>query len=126
MLSFRRFKRIPLRDYLRVLDRDSDKVLGYLSNITIDGAQVVNTEPFSPGQEYRLSIELPPQLARCVDLEVEANIVWISPDRVPNFYDAGLRFGSLDAEEKRVIYELIAHYGMDDCFGFERAGAVLH
>lgn len=126
MHTLRRYKRIPLRDSFRVLDRETKHLVGYMSNISIDGVQVVSTAPFDPVVDYQLAIELPWQLAQNSDFKVNANIVWVSPDRVTHFYDAGFQFGSLKAQEKRIIYDLIAQYGMDDYRGADRAGALLH
>ncbi len=109
-----------------MLDRKGDHLVGYMSNISINGAQLVSAKPFDRLTDYRLFIELPWQLSHNIDFQVSANIVWISPDKPTHLYDAGFQFGGLNVHEKRVIYDLIAQYGMDDYRGLDRAGTVLH
>jgi hypothetical protein len=112
MYSVRRYKRIPLKDFVRVLDCSTQNLVGYMSNISVDGAQIVCAAPVEPNPTFNLSIELPWRMAEHDDFKVHANLVWLSADRLTHCYDVGFQFGALKAQDKRIIYDLIAQYGI--------------
>lgn len=109
----RRYKRILLNDYLPVMDDDQDKMVGYVSNISISGAQLLGTKPFDSLVGSRLSIQLPPDLTMGGGVRLSGSLVWFAENMIPAFFDAGVHFGVINSQARKLIYELIARYGVD-------------
>jgi len=120
----RRYRRILLRDYLQVSESSSEEALGYLSNITVNGAQVVTQSLWDTHKPYSLKIALPRELDFDDFLTVKASVVWAQPDVTPQFYDIGIRFSSLSGKHKKVIFKLIAFFGLDDGWGVGQCGGL--
>lgn len=114
MQSIRRYKRIFLRELFGVKDATHGVFLGYLSNINVNGLQVHSTKNLKPQSSLQLVLELPCKIYKSGFMKLNADLVWAYSDNVPGFYDLGFKLGTLSARDKKIIYELIAHYGVGE------------
>ncbi len=105
----RKLTRKYLMVYSRVMDRQSGKVLGYLSDMTRAGAMIISDDPMTQGTVLGIRIDLPPLPSFNQDhLELNVKAAWCKPDIDPHFYNIGFQFLNASEEEGKVIDEVIA------------------
>jgi hypothetical protein len=100
--------------YSRVFDRKNGKMLGYLADLTIEGAMIISEETIQTDETYRLRIDLPEDIYGKAYLYLEARAVWSKPDVNPNFYMTGFQLESIAPEDKETIQQIILDYGFHD------------
>lgn len=111
MSERRHMERKYLVIYSRVFDRKSGRVLGYLSDLTLEGAMIIGEEPLEKGLHLTLRMDLPDVAAfnqRHFDIEAEA--MWSKPDVDPSFYNTGFQFLHPTDEHRAVLKHMIEMY----------------
>ena len=110
----RKFKRRYLMYYSRVFDRKTGVVLGYLVDLTPEGAMIISEEPIATNEVFRLRMDLPEGLTQKVCLDFEARSVWSKSDIDPHFYGTGFRILDLPPEDINLIERMVQEYGFRD------------
>lgn len=110
----RRIKRRHLVFYLRVFDNISNELLGYLVDITPEGAMLISEQPLETDKEYELRMDLPTEIGRKSHLVFKARSLWNKPDINPSFYDTGFQIIDLADEDVGLINSLISFFGFQD------------
>ena len=114
MQERRKFKRRFIMYYTRIFDRTTGAVIGYLVDLSTDGAMVVSEEPLFPGVLYRLRMDVPEEFATKGCLDFEAKCVWSRVDSDPRFYDSGFHLVDVPEGDVVIINRLIQEYGFRD------------
>jgi len=97
----------------RVFDDETNRVAGYINDISIDGVRLMTEEPMSKGRVHRFRIELPKRSVgngrfRTIrSIVFQAVTTWGTDDDRTSFYDCGFQFVNLDVATKALISELI-------------------
>jgi hypothetical protein len=111
MQERRKISRKYLAIYSRVFDRTSGRVLGYLSDLTNEGAMIISDTTLAENQNINLRFDLPdPSLFSTSHLNMDAHIVWCRPDIDPAFYNIGFEFRQITPEQAKIIEEMISAY----------------
>ncbi len=100
--------------YSRVFDRKNGKMLGYLADMTVEGAMIISEEPIQTDETYRLRIDLPEDMYGKAYLNLEAHAVWSKPDVNPNFFMTGFQLMNIPPDDKGTIQQIIMDYGFRD------------
>ena len=108
----RKLERKYLTYFSRVLDRRNNKLLGYLYDLTIEGAMVVGEVELPTGKTLPARIDLPEGLCPKKYLDIEAYVVWSSPNEEDGTYKSGLRLMNTHPDEVEMLDCLIDHFGM--------------
>ena len=111
MSERRRMSRKYLVIYSRVFDRKNGKVLGYLSDLTLEGAMIIGEQALEKGVHLTLRVDLPDVAAfnqRHFDVEAEA--MWSKPDVDPSFFNTGFHFIGTTDEQRAVLTHMIEMY----------------
>lgn len=111
MAEKRKFPRRDLIFYSRVSDGISGRALGYLLNITPEGAMILSEKPLEADLEVELHIELPDELSNLREMVIPARSRWCQPDINPEFYDVGFVFLKMTEEYTGLILRLVEEYG---------------
>jgi hypothetical protein len=114
MQERRKFKRRFIMYYTRIFDRSTGAVLGYLVDLSSDGAMVVSEDPLTPGVDYRLRMDIPEDFSSKGCLDFEARCVWSRPDTDPRFYDSGFQLLGISEADEALIERMIQEYGFRD------------
>lgn len=108
----RRKERRLLTYFSRVVDRTNDHLLGYLVDMTTDGALIIGILPLKINDTFSLRIDLPDTYRDQKQLDLEAKAVWCSPDDDPDLYRTGLQILHVNPNDKELLERLIRDYGL--------------
>ncbi len=111
MGEYRKLERRHIMFYSRIFNRKTGGFLGYLGNITPEGAMIISENPLSTDTVYSLSMGIPEDLYEKAVLSFEARSIWCKPDIDPNFYDTGFQLFDLTEEDIAIINQIIEDYG---------------
>ena len=106
----RRFNRKYLTFFARITDRQNGRVLGYLVDLTSQGALMVGDLPLVKGEVFTLRMDLPEGFVQGNCLDLDAKAVWSGPDIEPNFYRTGLQLMNLSSQDTGTLERLLAEY----------------
>jgi hypothetical protein len=107
----RKLERKYLVIYSRVFDRQSGNILGYLGDMTPQGAMIIGEHRIEPGANMELRFDLPELLELKKDhLDIGAQSIWCRPDVDPSFVNTGFQFLELQPEDLKIVEMLIDLY----------------
>ncbi|MCX6080736.1 MAG: PilZ domain-containing protein [Chloroflexi bacterium] len=111
MQERRRIDRKYLAIYSRVFDRSSGRVLGYLADLSQQGIMIISDDPLAENVIFNLRFDLPdPPLFSADHLDLQGRVAYCGPDVDPVFYNIGFEFLSVNAQEGRIIEEMMEAY----------------
>lgn len=113
MAEARRSDREVINRYLRVFDRDSNRFLGYLVDITPKGAMLQSREAIEPETRFKLRVELPEEFAGEKAIDVEAESVWDKKEENALFHHTGFEFVGLSSDSVEKIRQLMDNYKIE-------------
>lgn len=111
MKERRKQERKSLVAYTQVFDLYGGYLLGYLGDLTLDGAMVITEHSHKKDTELTLSIELPelPGI-KSTRMTLPARVAWCEQDLSPQFFNVGFEFKSVDDQQKALIESIIKEY----------------
>lgn len=108
----RKLERVQLYYYLKVFDRNTDKVVGRLVDITPEGIMLICDTDLEPGAAYRFYMALPEGFDYKRQVEFDAVCRWSKPDVNRKYYDAGFNLTRITHRDKTLILDLMEDYRM--------------
>jgi hypothetical protein len=114
MQERRKYPRKDLLLFAHVYDSKSDKIIGTLLNITLEGAMVLSESRVDANSTMELHIKLPDNFVQKNELVFTANSRWCGPDINPEFFDVGYQFANVNEEDSKIIQAIIEKYGFKD------------
>lgn len=112
----RRLPRKYLIIYSRVFEQSLGKLLGYLSDLSEQGAMIISEEPLEVNTILSLRFDLPdPKIFHAHHLMLSARIAHCEVDISPAFYDIGMEFLNVAPEQKIILQKMM------DVYEFRRA-----
>jgi len=109
----RKQNRRILTFFSRVIDRRSERLVGYLVDMTTDGALIVGNLPLKVNNSFQLQIDLPESYGDQPLLDIEARVIWCAPDEDPDLYRAGLQLINIKIADQAVLERLLKEYGLN-------------
>lgn len=104
----RRIERHQLPYYLKVFNRITDKPMGYIGNVSMDGLMLISELPMLMGARFELRLKIPAQDGqRFVDFA--GTCQWCREDVNPGSYDSGFALVAPPAEYVEMV-EALRHY----------------
>jgi hypothetical protein len=98
--------------YLRVVDDDTQKMLGHMVQVSAIGLQLETTAPIDPQKDIYLRLELTAELADRPFIIFLARSKWCKIDNIhPNLYHVGFAILEIMPEDQQVILNIIKKYG---------------
>jgi nucleoid DNA-binding protein len=97
---------------IEVFDRSTQKTIGDLGDVTIEGMMLVSDEPVAENKSFELGIRLPEEAE--VQLEIEFTALSIRCQKTihENIYITGFKIESLDEKNRRQIEYFIDEYAV--------------
>lgn len=111
MKERRRQERKNLIAYTQVFDLYGGSLLGYLGDLTLQGAMVIGDKPLKENTEITLAIELPelPNI-NATRMTLPARVVWCERDLSPQFFNMGFEFLEVTEGQGKMIGAIIENY----------------
>ena len=112
MSERRKETRRKLMAFTPVYDLDKGNLLGYLCDLTLNGAMVVGAKPQVVNEKINLDIEFQDELPG-IDtkhMTIPARIARCDRDESPNSYKIGFEFTDVRIEHSEIIEALLDRY----------------
>ena len=108
----RKERRKKLMAFTPVYDSLHKTVVGYLGDLTMQGAMVVGEHPLAAGSRLTLAIEFPGELDGIAAhrMTLPARVARCVPDEAPHSYLIGFEFTEVDPEHAKMIQALLDRY----------------
>ena len=110
MLEKRKLKRRQLIYYLKVMDGNTNELLGRLADITTEGIMLISEKAIETERPFSLQLILPTGMRGGKKIDIEAKSLWSKRDVNPDLIDTGFRFIKISPEDLETIDELILDY----------------
>jgi len=114
MFEKRTLKRRHLIYYLRIMDKNTNELIGHLVDITSEGLMVISETQLETNKEFNFRMMLPKEIIGKETLEFNATSLWSRKDINPDFYDTGFSLNDLSEEDRLIVDQLIHHFGFQD------------
>ncbi len=110
MLDQRLKRRRSTVFYMKVHDTATNRLAGFLADITTSGMKLVSEEPLALGATYRLQLDLPDTVTEPRVIDLKAKTVWSRYEESFGFYDIGLEFLEISENGRQTIENPLAEY----------------
>lgn len=105
----RRIERQQLPCYLKVFNRITDKPMGYIGNVSLDGLMLISQLPLLVGARFDMRLKIPGQTApRFIDFS--ATCQWCREDVTPGSFDSGFALVAPPAEFVEMVESLRQYF----------------
>ena len=112
MSERRKETRRKLMAFTSVYDLDKKRLLGYLGDLTLQGAMVIGAKPLQVNKQIILDIEFQDELPGIMTkhMTLPARVARCDRDESPNSYKTGFEFTAIQPEHTRIIQALLERY----------------
>ena len=111
----RNLKRKPFSYYMQVLDDDTDKVIGYLADISTRGFRVDCKQAQPINQNFSLRFDLTDEVADKGFMVLVARSRWCRLDELDPFvYNVGFQIINIDPADAAIFQRIVEKYGRAD------------
>jgi Tfp pilus assembly protein PilZ len=108
MSDRRKEPRKKLTTFIPVYQSGSGTILGYLGNLTLQGAMLVSESPLEIGKQLTLLIEFPGETAQ--RMTIPARVVRCVPEESPRNLMIGCEFSEVTPAHAELIQFLLDRY----------------
>jgi hypothetical protein len=99
---------------MRVIDANTLQLIGHLSDISTLGIKVDSERPLPVNANYKLRVDLPPEMANKSYMVFSGRSKWCAMDKLePNSYNVGFEVGSLSRDDSEIFQRMYDKYGSD-------------
>lgn len=111
MAEKRNLKRRSFSYYMPVMDNTTQKVIGYLADISPKGFRLDCKQPLPTGKAYQLRLELTGEVAVKPFMIVVAQAKWCRPDELDPFVsNIGFELVNIDPEDAAIFQRIVEKY----------------
>ncbi|MBF7730522.1 PilZ domain-containing protein [Pseudomonas sp. N040] len=89
MRELRRIERHQLPYYLKVFNRITDKPMGCIGNVSLDGLLLISPLPMLVGSRFEMRLKIPGQDGKLRFIDFHADCQWTREDVTPGTFDSG-------------------------------------
>lgn len=114
MADKRRISRRDFSYYMQVTNDLTKELLGYLSDISTGGFKLDSPNQIVPGQDFRLHIELTPDIADKNAMVFIARSKWCHRDHIdPNSFNVGFEIINMSPSDMVIFQRMFDKYGTE-------------
>ncbi len=107
----RKNERRKLIAFTPVYDCQRNLLLGYLGDLSMQGAMLVGKKPMEVNEKMTLSIGFPESLQfPAKPAIVPARVAWCRREKNPQYFNIGFEFQEVDQENKIAIKSILEKY----------------
>lgn len=98
--------------YMRVLNDDTQEILGHMVEVSAVGLRLETVEPQPINRDYYLRLELTPDLGDLPYIVFIARSKWCKIDDIqPNLYRVGFQIIEIMPEDREIFLRILAKFG---------------
>jgi len=98
--------------YMPVIDNQTGKLLGHLSDISTGGFKLDCSKPLTPKTDYQLRIDLTEEVSDKPFMVFAARVMWCKVDHIdPSVYNAGFKIENMTPSDYGVFIQMFNSYG---------------
>lgn len=111
MTDQRKTERVKAMIFTAVYERNGHVLLGFLGDLTRQGAMVVGEKPVETGRDITLEIEMPGvEEVPGGRLTIPAHVAWSRQEAGTTYFHTGFEFLEMTRQNRQVIEALVARY----------------
>jgi hypothetical protein len=111
----RKLSRRDFSYYMQVTNDITKELLGYISDISTGGFKLDSPKKVVPGQDFRLHIELTPDIADKNAMVFIARSKWCHPDYIdPNSFNVGFEIINMSPSDMAIFQRMFDKYGSEN------------
>lgn len=115
MAEKRKLSRRDFSYYMQVTNDITKELLGYISDISTGGFKLDSPKKVVPGQDFRLHIELTPDIADKNAMVFIARSKWCHPDYIdPNSFNVGFEIINMSPSDMAIFQRMFDKYGSEN------------
>jgi hypothetical protein len=100
---------------MRVIDNDTQEIVGYLSDISPRGFKLDCQKSLAINQDYTLRLDLTPDISEKSYIAFVARVMWKKPDPFnPVAHIQGFQIVSISPYEKEIFQRIVDKYGSSE------------
>lgn len=112
MADKRKIDRRDFTYYMQVKDEATKQVIGYLSDISSGGFRLDCPHEIPPGRDFRMHLDLTPEIADKVSMVFIARSKWAKRDFVdPTTFNVGFEIVNIAPGDMLIIQRMFEKYG---------------
>ncbi len=98
--------------YMRVLNDDTEEILGHMVEVSAIGLRLETVGPLPINKDYYLRLELTPDLGDLPYIVFIARTKWCKIDNIqPNLFRVGFSIVEIMPEDKEIFFRILAKFG---------------
>jgi hypothetical protein len=109
MRQFRRIDRHQLPYYLKVFNRITDKPMGFIGNVSLDGLLLISQLPLLVGSRFEMRLKIPGHDGKLHFIDFHADCQWCREDVTPGTFDTGFALVAPPADYVQMV-DALRHY----------------
>ena len=109
MAEQRKHDRKYMINYLRVIDRNTEELVGNLVDTT-EGCMLISDDLIETDVDFELKLDLPEKIRGSRQITFDAHSRWCKSDVNPEFYDTGFRLSNISTNDIAIIESLIQDF----------------
>lgn len=111
MTDQRKIERVKAMTFTAVYERNGHVLLGFLGDLTLQGAMVVGEKSVETGRDTTLEIEIPGAVeVPGGRLTLPAHVAWSRQEAGTTYFHSGFEFREMTEQNRQVIEALVARY----------------
>jgi len=96
---------------MKVINAETQEVIGYLVNITTDGLMLTSEAPLDTEAVFQLKVIFPAEIKGSKELTLSATSRWCDQDEEDSrFYNTGFQLVDLPKPDAKIIKQLMKKY----------------
>jgi len=114
MVDRRRRERKDFSYYMRLIDNDTQDLVGHLMDISSGGFKLDSQKPIPPDKDFRLRMDLTSEMANKPYMVFVARSKWCEVDPLdPFIYNVGFQLISISPSDLEILKRIMEKYGKE-------------
>lgn len=112
MSERRNVERREFSYYMRLVDNDTQELVGHLMDLSSGGFKLDSQKPIPPNKDFRLRMDLTSEVANKPSMVFVARSKWCQTDPLDPFvYNVGFQLINISSSDFNIINRMIEKYG---------------
>lgn len=107
MMDRRRLTRYEVEDYYPVVERGTDRTVGRLANLSIEGVMLITEEPVKKRVVLQLTLKLPRPVLGHTTVYFDAECRWSRKGKGVDWFESGYKLKNVPMEDQTTIMCLV-------------------